>query len=139
MSDAAPQRPRVLVRAVAALMLSLAVQPLGARAVDDALDWDPNSRAVLRFTGTRWSMIYPDRDFEGGCVVGYLAFSFSPTGYFVFNNRVRGSWRIDELGNLKLRTRDGRRFTLVADSVGLRPVQDLDFIHRGELYAPCDN
>jgi hypothetical protein len=139
MSAAVPRPLRAWVPTAALLVLTFALRPSVARAVDDALDWDPNSRAVLRFTSTRWSMIYPERDFEGGCVVGYQAFSFSPTGYFVFNNRVRGSWRIDELGNLKLRTRDGRRFTLVADSVGLRPVQDLGFIRRGELYAPCDD
>lgn len=110
---------------------------LSVRAEDDALDWDPNSPAVLRFSSTRWSLSYPDHDFEGGCVVGYRAFQFSPTGYFVFNNRVRGSWRLDELGNLKLRTRDGTRFTLVADSAGLRPVQDLGFVRRGQLYGAC--
>lgn len=119
-------------------LLAAAIWLLASAAgASDGLDWDPNSKAVLRFTAVRWSMIYPDRDFEGGCVVGYRAFSFSPTGYFVFNNRVRGSWRIDELGNLKLRTRDGVRFTLVVESSGLRSFQDLGFIRRAELYAPC--
>jgi hypothetical protein len=102
----------------------------------DALDWDPASPAVQRFTG-RWSSILPARDFEGGCVVGYLAFSFSPTGYWVFNNRIRGSWRIDEIGNLKLRTRDGVRFTLLVQDNVLRPAQNLPFLRRTQLYQRC--
>jgi hypothetical protein len=113
--------------------------PGSGSADGDGLDWDPSSPAVLRFTSARWSLIYPDRDFEAGCISGYLAFEFSPTGYFVFNNRVRGSWRIDELGNLKLRSRDGTRFTLIVDGAGLKPVQEVGLLRRGQVYWLCDD
>jgi hypothetical protein len=119
-------------------VLVAAVASVSATAgASDAADWDPNSPAVLRFTQARWSMIYPDRDFEAGCLTGYLAFKFSPTGYFVFNNRIRGSWRIDQLGNLQLRTRDGVRFALLVLSSGLRPIQDHGVIRRTQTYALC--
>jgi hypothetical protein len=100
-------------------------------------DSDPNGPAIAHFTATRWSMIRPNRDFEGGCVVGFLAFQFSQTGYFVFSNRIRGSWRIDELGNLKLRTRDGIVFTLIVEGTTLRPTINLPFLRRTDLYQRC--
>lgn len=93
--------------------------------------------AITRFTGATWSLIHPDRDYEGGCVVGFLAFRFSPTGYFVYNNRIRGSWRVDELGNLLLRTRDGLKFTLIVDGNTLRPVANLPFARRFYEYQRC--
>ena len=82
-------------------------------------------------------MIRPARDYEGGCVVGFLAFQFSPTGYFVFNNRIRGSWRIDEIGNLKLRTRDGILFTLLVEGSTLRSTGNLPFMKRTDLFQRC--
>ena len=125
------RRARLCAGALGAMMLAAT-----ARAADP-LDWDPESSAVLRFSAARWSMIYPDRDFEGGCIVGYRAFTFSPTGYFIFDNHIRGSWRIDELGNLKLRTRDGLRFTLIVEGNTLRPNRDLPFIRRTSLFQRC--
>jgi hypothetical protein len=98
---------------------------------------DPNAVAITRFTAVRWSMIRPNRDFEGGCVVGFLAFQFSQTGYFSFNNRIRGSWRIDELGNLKLRTRDGIAFSLIVNGSTMRSGIDLPFLKRTDLYQRC--
>ena len=98
---------------------------------------DVNTEAMLRFTGPRWSQIRPEKDFNGGCVIGFLAFQFSPTGYFVFNNRIRGSWRVDELGNLKLRTKDGVVFTLIVEGETLRPTRNLDFMKRTYLYQRC--
>ena len=92
---------------------------------------------ATRFTKARWSMIYPDKDYEGGCVVGFLAFEFSPTGYFAFNNHIRGSWRLDELGNLKLRTRDGVRFTMLVDGSTMRPSQDIPFLKRSQVFQRC--
>ena len=82
-------------------------------------------------------MILPDKDYEGGCVVGFLAFTFSPTGYFIFNNRIKGSWRLDELGNVKLRTRDGVRFTLILEDNILRPTANIDFLKRNQRYQKC--
>jgi hypothetical protein len=101
------------------------------------LDMSGDADSIARFTGPRWSMIRPARDFEGGCVIGFLAFQFSPTGYFVYNNHVRGSWRVDEIGNLKLRTRDGLSFTLVVDGNTLRPTRNLPFVKRTDLFQRC--
>lgn len=108
----------------------------GARA-DEPLDIDPSADYIQRFTATRWSMIVPDKDYEGGCVVGFLAFSFSPTGYFVFNNKIRGSWRLDELGNIKLRTRDGLRLTLLVEGNTIRPSQTSQFLTRAQVFQRC--
>ncbi len=92
---------------------------------------------AARFNGGYWAQIYPNRDFERGCVIGYLAFEFSPTGYFIFNRKTTGSWRIDELGNLKLRTRDGASITLTVSNDLLRPASDLGLIKRANLYQKC--
>ena len=113
------------------LALCVLLEPVHAQQAD------PEAPLVTHFTSTRWSMIRPARDFEGGCVVGFMAFSFSETGYFVFNNRVRGSWRIDELGNLKMRTRDGTQFTLLVDGDTLRTYVNLPFIRRTDLFQRC--
>ena len=102
------------------------------------MDLSSQGDALTRFTALRWAMIRPPRDFDGGCSVGFLAFSFSPTGYFIYNNRIKGSWRIDEIGNLKLRTRDGTAFTLLVEGNILRPNKTLPFIKRTELFQRCD-
>jgi hypothetical protein len=124
---------RVLLSLV--LVLGLGV-PDDVRAQARGLE-DVNTDALTRFTGPRWSQIRPDRDYNGGCVIGFLAFQFSPTGYFVFNNRIRGSWRLDELGNLKLRTKDGQVFTLIVEGETLRPTRNLPFMKRTYLYQKC--
>jgi hypothetical protein len=113
---------------------AIAAQPVLAQSTPST---DPNDTAISKFTGARWSLISPDKDFEGGCVVGFLAWEFSPTGYFTYNNRIRGSWRIDELGNLKLRTRDGVRLTLLVEGTTLRPSRNFAFLRRAELYQKC--
>jgi hypothetical protein len=132
-----PSKSRCMARALAvgaAAALLTVVVSVHAQLLSGS---DPNGPALSLFTATRWSMIRPARDFEGGCVVGFLAFQFSPTGYFVFNNRIRGSWRIDELGNLKLRTRDGILFTLLVDGSTLRSTVNLPFLRRTDLYQRC--
>jgi hypothetical protein len=121
-----------------ALAASAAGLPTPQRAeAQTAPPIDPAATATSKFTGARWSLISPDKDFEGGCVVGFLAWEFSETGYFSYNNRIRGSWRIDELGNLKLRTRDGVRFTLLVEGTTLRPSRNFAFLRRAELYQRC--
>ena len=122
---------------VAALTLSAALLMGPLARGQGTMQIDPNSDSIKRFTGPRWSMIVPDKDYEGGCVVGFLAFSFSPTGYFVYNNRIRGSWRVDELGNLKLRTRDGLQFTLLVNGQTLRPSRTTEFLTRAMLFERC--
>lgn len=128
-----PRRP--ILAAACALAIGLSGLPR-ARA-DETLDVDPNADFIKRFTGPRWSMIVPDKDYDGGCVVGFLAFSFSPTGYFTFNNRIRGSWRLDELGNLKLRTRDGLLFTMLVDGQTMRPNKTIQFLSRTMIFQRC--
>src|SRR5687767_6525818 len=123
-----------LVAAALASLCLFAAPPSRAQ----KLDLDPGADNMVRFTRARWSMISPDKDYEGGCVVGFLAFEFSPTGYFTFNNRIRGSWRIDELGNLKLRTRDGIRFTMLVDGGTIRPSQDVgNLLKRNQTFQRC--
>lgn len=121
------------------MLLALATTGVASsvRAQEDSpisdLDMDP----TLRFTAAAWSLVHPDRDYEGGCVVGFLAFKFSPTGYFVYNNKIRGSWRVDELGNLVLRTKDGFKFTLIVDGDTLHPMGELPFARRFYRYQRC--
>jgi hypothetical protein len=91
------------------------------------------------FTESRWSLVFPERDYEGGCVVGFLAFQFHPAGYFTFNNRVRGVWRIDGAGNLRMRTRDGVFFQLIVEGPTLRPARNLPFLRRTDVYQRCDD
>jgi hypothetical protein len=120
--------------ALAAVVALLAATPM--RAQEKPAE-DPNAQTMLRFTAARWSQIRPNRDFEGGCVVGFLSFQFSPTGYFSFNNHIRGAWQVDEIGNLKLKTREGVRFTLIVMGDQLRPSAELPFIHRTDLFQRC--
>jgi hypothetical protein len=99
--------------------------------------YDLNGEAMRRFTGPAWSLVFPDRDYQGGCVIGFLSFRFSPTGYFVYNNRLRGSWRVDEMGNLLLRTKDGLKFTLIVEGTTLRPVENLPFARKFYQFQRC--
>lgn len=127
------------MKARLALALGLVLCTTG-RAADDAADDvadDPAGLGDLRFTEALWSQNYPDRDYLRGCTDGFLAFEFSPTGYFIFDNRLNGSWRQDELGNLVLRTRDGRRFRLVVDGDSLRLPQDQAIGRRGTQFQKC--
>ena len=122
---------------LATVLLSTGFRGLPRAQADEPLDIDPNADVIKRFTGPRWSMIVPDKDYEGGCVVGFLAFAFSPTGYFTFNNKIRGSWRLDELGNLKLRTRDGLLFTMLVDGQTMRPNKTIQFLSRTMIFQRC--
>ena len=98
---------------------------------------DLNGEAMAKFTSSPWSLVYPDRDYQGGCVIGFLAFRFSPTGYFIYNNRIRGSWRVDELGNLLLRTKDGLKFTLIVEGNVVHPTENLPFARRFYQFQKC--
>ncbi|MEY4576636.1 MAG: hypothetical protein RL701_1339 [Pseudomonadota bacterium] len=118
-----------------ACVAGLALNAGSARA--QVSDSSLSADTLNRFTGPRWSQIRPSRDFEGGCVIGFLSFRFDATGYFVFNNHVRGAWWVDELGNLKLRTRDGLRFTLIVEGNTLRPNKNLPFMKRTFMFQRC--
>jgi hypothetical protein len=122
---------RIFRTAGLAATLLVAAPMQAQRAAED------NTQPTEKFTAARWSQIRPGRDFEGGCVVGFLAFQFSPTGYFSFNNHIRGSWRVDELGNLKLRTREGIPFMLIVEGDTMRTTTNLPFLKRTDLYQRC--
>ena len=109
--------------------------PTRFKSAAQTAELDPD--LMVRLTATRWSMIQPDKDYEGGCVVGFLAFSFSQTGYFIYNNRIRGSWRIDELGNIKIRTKDGQRFTMILEDNQMRPAGDFGWVKRNMRFQRC--
>jgi hypothetical protein len=117
------------------LLAALGLVPMRVRA-DEPRNVDPGAD-IVRFTKARWSMISPDKDYEGGCVVGFLAFQFSPSGYFTYNNHIHGSWRVDELGNLKLRTRDGLRFTMMVDGSTIHSSQDIGLLKRSYVFQRC--
>jgi hypothetical protein len=65
-----------------------------------------------RFTQHKWAQIRPDFGYLNSCETGYRAFAFDRDGNFLFNNNVRGTWRVSPQGNLILRTRVGQRLTL---------------------------
>lgn len=129
--------PHVVVTLLCVLLGVVAPSRAQDKAFKQVEGLDLNGEALTRFTGPAWSLVYPDRDYQGGCVIGFLAFRFSPTGYFVYNNRMRGSWRVDEMGNLLLRTKDGLKFTLIVDGNTLRPVENLPFARRFYQFQRC--
>ncbi|HEY6881025.1 MAG TPA: hypothetical protein VI299_23530 [Polyangiales bacterium] len=126
-------------RSLVLLLAVLSVAKVHAQKVEPKLDQgeDDPSNSVL--ANTRWSMILPERDYEGGCIMGFMTFRFSPLGYFIFNNKIHGSWRIDALGTVRLRTRDGVRFMLMLQDNQLRAVQNLPFLKRGNVFQKCSN
>lgn len=105
------------MRKVGSLLLSLAAlcaaPPANAQEVKEKLDTESDAEAAASaFHNTRWSMVFPEVDFEGGCTQGFFTFRFSPTGYFVFDNTLQGSWRVDPARNIQLKSRQGQKFTL---------------------------
>lgn len=118
-------------------VLVVAVFRVAAQPAVEDPDEDADGLGDLRFTEAPWSQNYPDRAFERGCVDGFLAFEFSASGYFIFDNRLNGSWRQDELGNLVLKTRDGRRFRLVVNGDQLVLPQDFSIGRRGTQFQKC--
>ena len=121
-------------------------QPAGAQ--EAASVGDP---AV--FSRHYWSQIRPDYSYLNGCVTGYRAFVFRDDGYFTFNQHIHGSWRIDQQGNLVVRSKTGQQLILVFDKSGvLAPVVptnatsslpvnsaagDFNF-RRTDLFKECD-
>lgn len=71
------------------------------------------------FVGSYWSQIRPNYEYLNGCETGFRSFSFTRDGYFVFDNKVHGSWRVDRLGNLVLRTKEGKELKLSHNQSGL--------------------
>lgn len=123
---------RVLFRLGWALLI-LPAQGAAAQPIDA----DPASGAGAAFANTRWAMQVEGIELNDECVVGFWTFVFSATGYFTYNNRVRGSWRVDELGNLRLKTREGLKFTLFVEGTVLRPAANLGFVLRRQTFRRC--
>jgi hypothetical protein len=96
-------------------------------------DLDPRAE----FAGTRWYLTIAEREAAEDCDSGYMTFYFDKTGYFMFNRRMRGSWRIDELGNIRLRTRDGLNLILLVQEEALAPASNAGFMRRRDVYKRC--
>ncbi len=119
----------------ACLVLARWTTPVGGQELDDG----PLQPLAVKLVGTRWALIQPERDYQGGCDVGFLAFRFIADGYFIYNNRLVGTWRVDNAGTLKLRTRAGVQLTLSVDGDTMRPLQNypLPFMRRLNVYQRC--
>jgi hypothetical protein len=90
-----------------------------------------------RMSGAYWAQIYPNRDFDRGCAIGFLSFDFQPGGYFIFDRKVTGSWQIDVIGNIKLRTKQGEVLKLIVNGDTLQATTDLGLVKRADLYRKC--
>ena len=134
-----PRRPPHKKAPTAVLLASLLLFPWisSSPAQEDSGSSQETPAAIARFAGTYWSQIYPSRDYDRGCAIGFLSFEFQPTGYFIFNRKITGSWRIDELGNLKLRTKQGETLKLIVNNDTLQATSDLGIVKRANLYQKC--
>ena len=106
------KRHREWITVCAALFMAFP----GARAIAQE---SSDSLVVDSFVGTYWSQIRPNYAYLNGCETGFRSFSFTRDGYFVFDNKVHGSWRVDRLGNLVLRTKEGKQLRLAHSQSGL--------------------
>jgi hypothetical protein len=115
------------------LLTALAGSAVGQDQDDDAPE------AAKQYVGSRWSLVTPDGDFENGCASGYMTFQLRANSYFIFNNRLSGSWSADESGNLYLRTRQNQRFMLVVDGQQAHPSFNLPWarIRRDQVFQRC--
>lgn len=103
---------------------------------------DNNTETVREhMTKHFWSQIYPNLNYLNGCLTGYRAFVFSPNGYFIFNQRIHGNWRIDWQGNLVLKTQNGQNFRLYRGGPDtLRPANStriVSFLARNQVFKEC--
>jgi hypothetical protein len=90
------------------------------------------------YVDTRWAMSLPDRDPMDACVGGFWTFHFFRNGYFVYSNKVRGVWRVDQLGNIRLKTRDGVALTLLVSGTTFRPNATVTFVKRSNVFQRCE-
>jgi hypothetical protein len=68
-----------------------------------------------RFVARYWSQNRPNLHYTYGCETGWHSFSFRPDGYFVYDGKTAGSWRIDHLNNVYVLTNTGERLELFYD------------------------
>jgi hypothetical protein len=90
-----------------------------------------------QYANTRWVLQRPDQDPTDACVGGFFSFQFSATGYFVYNNRFRGSWRVDTQGNLRLKTSKGQMLLLLANGTTLRAAGNAGFLLKKNVFERC--
>jgi hypothetical protein len=98
-------------------IILVVVSPLVARTVAAQQSGGTATTAptIDTFTAHYWAQISPNFDYLNGCSTGYRAFIFTADGYFIYNQRVHGAWRIDQQGNLVLRTKQGQVLRLFWD------------------------
>lgn len=127
---------RVLPLAVClAALLSAAVSlPSSGRA---QLIEEPQAPGSEKYANSRWVLQRPDQDPTDACVGGFFSFQFSATGYFVYNNRHRGSWRVDAQGNLRLKTSKGQMLLLLANGTTLRAAGNGGFLLKKNVFERC--
>lgn len=123
--------------ALGAACALLAVQPANAQSNPNDRIEDLQLLGPERFNGTMWSQSYPGLDYDRGCQDGFLAFAFNETGYFIYNQRMDGSWEVDPQGNLVLRTRDGERLRMIVNGDSMSPQRDASFAKRTDIYTRC--
>ncbi|MDB4976789.1 MAG: hypothetical protein JWN48_5130 [Myxococcaceae bacterium] len=111
-----------------------------AGAQEDKLD-EANNRdeEAKQYAGTRWSLVKPDGDFEDGCATGYMTFQLRPNGYFIFNNRISGSWSVNKTGNVRLRVRNGGTVLLTIEGKTAHVARNPLFTKRGHAFQRCQD
>lgn len=129
---------RVLSAArVATLLVSVlcagVLSPDGAR----AQLLEEKAPGAEAYANSRWVLQRPDQDPTDACVGGFFSFQFSATGYFVYNNRYRGSWRVDTQGNLRLKTSKGQQLLLLANGNTLRAAANAGFLQKRNVFDRC--
>ena len=107
---------------------------LGARA--QVVD-EPKPPGTEVYANSRWVLQRPGQDPTDGCVGGFFSFQFSPTGYFVYNNKIRGSWVVDGLGNIRLKTSTGQMLKLIVAGNTLRPPGNIGFLLKKNVFERC--
>jgi hypothetical protein len=98
---------------------------------------EPSASGAEAYANTRWVLQRPDQDPTDACVGGFFSFQFSATGYFVYNNHYRGSWRVDPQGNLRLKTSKGQMLLLLANGTTLRANANAGFLLKRNIFERC--
>jgi hypothetical protein len=106
---------RVVAGALLTLLGVACVVPLLVTPVVLAATLEGRIAGPERFIGHLWSQARPNLDYQYGCDTGWHSFSFREGGYFVYDGKVTGSWWIDHLGNIGVRTTAGERLLLFYD------------------------
>lgn len=128
---------RVRRSAVYLLALLLAAAALGSPTAGAQLLEGAKVAGTEAYANTRWVLHRPDQDPTDACVGGFFTFQFSATGYFVYNNRHRGSWRVDPQGNIRLKTSKGQMLLLLVTGTTMRSVANAGFLLKKNVFERC--